>query len=404
MRALVLRRSAPIASAPLIQAEVPAPVPGPGEVLLRVHACGICRTDLHVVEGELPTRRSPLIPGHQIVGEVLALGPALGPTQGSGRPAGDLPAGDLPADLVVGQRVGVAWLHRTDGRCRFCRSGRENLCLDPDFTGWTVDGGFAELCVARADFVYPLPEGFSDRDAAPLLCAGIIGYRALRLTGLPSPPTATATATATATPTPTPTEPVGAPAALWAGVRLGIYGFGAAGHVAIQLARGRGAEVYVCTRDRTRHQSLAAELGATWVGDAAERPPVALDAAIIFAPAGELVPSALAAVDRGGSVVLGGIHMSPLPQLSYDLIYEERVVRSVANNTREDGRAFLLEAARLPVRTHTELFPLGDANRALLALKNDAIRGAGVLAVAMELDPVGHHQTSGLPPTAPSRA
>jgi propanol-preferring alcohol dehydrogenase len=336
MKACVLHATGPIASRPLTYEEVADPTPGPGEVLLRVRACGICRTDLHVVEGDLPVRRQPVIPGHQVVGEIAALG-----------------AGAAAAGLAVGQRAGVAWLHATCGRCRFCRSGRENLCVDPAFTGWTVDGGFAELCVARADFVYALPDGFGDRDAAPLLCAGIIGYRALRLTGIAS----------------------------WAGARLGIYGFGAAGHVAIQLARGRGAEVYVCTRDRARHQALAAELGATWVGDAAERPPEALDAAVIFAPAGELVPVALAAVDRGGSVVLGGIHMSPLPEMRYDLIYGERALRSVANNTRDDGRAFLDEAARLPVRTHTQTFPLGDANQALNALARDAIKGAGVLEV-----------------------
>ncbi|HET6146358.1 MAG TPA: zinc-dependent alcohol dehydrogenase family protein [Polyangia bacterium] len=345
MRACLLRRRGPIESAPLAFEEVVDPVPGPGEVLIRVTACGICRTDLHVVEGDLADRRSPIIPGHQIVGEVVALGDS-----------GGGPAADNPFELAlsVGQRVGVAWLHRTCGQCRFCRSGRENLCLDPDFTGWTVDGGFAELCLARRHFVYPLPDGFGDHEAAPLLCAGIIGFRALRLTSLPD----------------------------WRGARLGIYGFGAAGHVALQLARGRGAEVYVCTRDQARHQALAAELGATWVGGAAEPPPAPLDAAIIFAPAGELVPVALRAVDRGGSVVLGGIHMSPLPALPYQLIYDERIVRSVANNTRADGRDFLFEAARLPVRTHTEPFPLREANRALAALKNDAIRGAGVLAVA----------------------
>ncbi len=338
MRAAVLHHPAPITTAPLVLEDVPPPVPAPDEVLLRVRVCGICRTDLHVVEGELPPRRSPIIPGHQIVGDILAFG-ARGPSHG----------------LTLGQRVGVAWLHRTCGRCRFCVSGRENLCADhPDFTGWTVDGGYAELCTARADFVYPLPDGFDDRAAAPLLCAGIIGFRALRLTGLTA----------------------------WSGARLGIYGFGAAGHVAIQLARGRGAEVYVCTRDRARHQALAAELGATWVGDTAQPPPVALDAAIIFAPAGPLVPAALAAIDAGGSVVLGGIHMSPLPEMPYDLLYGERVVRSVANNTREDGHAFLREAAALPVHTHTEMFPLAEANRALLALKTDAIRGAGVLSIA----------------------
>jgi propanol-preferring alcohol dehydrogenase len=334
MKACLLRAPAPIETRPLSLEEAPDPVPGPDEVLVRVRACAICRTDLHVAEGELAPRRSPVIPGHQIVGQIAA-------------------AGRDVTEHRVGDRVGVAWLHRTCGRCRFCRSGRENLCVVPDFTGWTADGGFAELCVAPAAFVYPLPEAFSDRDAAPLLCAGIIGYRALRLTGLSS----------------------------WAGARLGLYGFGAAGHVAIQLARGRGADVYVCTRDRTRHQALAAELGAAWVGGAAEKPPVALDAAIIFAPAGELIPVALEAVDRGGVVVLGGIHMSPTPPLPYALLYEERVLRSVANNTREDGRAFLDEAARLPVRTHTQLFALSEANDALVALKDDAIAGAGVLSV-----------------------
>jgi propanol-preferring alcohol dehydrogenase len=245
----------------------------------------------------------------------------------------------------------VAWLHHTDGTCAHCRRGHENLCPRADFTGWTVDGGFATLALAPADFVYPLPPGFADRDAAPLLCAGIIGFRALALANLES----------------------------WAGARVGLYGFGAAGHVAIQLLRGRGAEVYVCTRDRRKHQPLAAELGAAWVGDAAQPPPRPLDAAIVFAPAGELVHAALAAVDRGGTVVLGGIHMSDIPALPYDLLYGERVLRTVANNTRADGRAFLAEAARLPVVTHTELFPLDAANEALGALKHDAIRGAAVL-------------------------
>jgi propanol-preferring alcohol dehydrogenase len=342
VKAAVLRRQGAIETRPLALEDVGDPAPGPDEVLVRVHACGICRTDLHVVEGDLPLRRAPVIPGHQVVGEVAAVGAGVG----AGSPR-------------VGERVGVAWLNRTDGRCRFCQSGRENLCTDPAFTGWTVDGGFAELCVAPAAFVYPLPAGFTDRAAAPLLCAGIIGFRALRLTGLGETP--------------------GRP---WAGARLGIYGFGAAGHVAIQLARGRGADVYVATRDRAKHQALAHELGAAWVGDAAERPPVPLDAAIIFAPAGELVPPALQAVDRGGAVVLGGIHMSPLPSLPYDLLYEERVVRTVANNTREDGRAFLDEAARLPVRTHTQTFGLLEANEALAALKHDGISGAGVLMVA----------------------
>jgi len=313
------------------------PRPAAGEVLVRVTACGICRTDLHVVEGDLPVRKSPVTPGHQVVGRLEA--------SGAGFP--------LPA----GARVGIAWLRRTCGACRFCLTGRENLCDAPEFTGWTADGGFADYAVAPAGFVYELPEGFSDLEAAPLLCAGIIGFRALEATGLGRAPSG------------------------WSGTRLGLYGFGAAGHVAIQIARGRGAEVFVMTRDRERHQALAAELGAAWVGGAADRPPVTLDAAVIFAPAGELVPVALAALDKGGTLVLGGIHMSDTPPISYELLYRERVVRSVANNTRDDGRAFLAEAARLPVRTHVRTFPLEEANEALVALKNDALRGAGVLVV-----------------------
>jgi propanol-preferring alcohol dehydrogenase len=262
----------------------------------------------------------------------------------------------LGADVeerAIGERVGVAWLNRTCGCCSFCTSHRENLCDAPEFTGWTVHGGFAEYVVAPASFTYPLPDGFTDLQAAPLLCAGIIGYRCLRQAGIED----------------------------WAGARLGLYGFGAAGHVAIQIARARGAEVYVCTRDRERHQALAEELGAAWTGGAVDRPPVPLDAGIVFAPAGEIVPPALSHLDKGGTLVLGGIHMSPIPELPYELLYRERVVRSVANNTREDGREFLSEAAAVPVRTHTETFPLEEANLALDRLKHDAIRGAAVLTL-----------------------
>ncbi|HEY3175812.1 MAG TPA: zinc-dependent alcohol dehydrogenase family protein [Candidatus Polarisedimenticolia bacterium] len=337
MRACVVARIGPIASHPLELKEVPAPAPGPGEVLVMVKACGICRTDLHVVEGDLPVRRPGVIPGHQAVGEVEALGEGV-------------------SELAPGDRVGIAWLHGTCGACRFCLSRRENLCERSEFTGWTVDGGFARYAVASASFVYRIPVGFDDLQAAPLLCAGIIGYRALRLTGLEERDA-------------------------WPGARLGIYGFGAAGHVAIQVARARGAEVYVCTRDRERHQKLAAELGAVWVGGAADPPPVPLDAAVIFAPAGELVPLALRALDRGGALVLGGIHMSSIPSFDYSLMYGERHIRSVANNTREDGRRFLEEAARIPVRTHVQSFPIEEANEALIALKQDAIRGAGVLTI-----------------------
>jgi propanol-preferring alcohol dehydrogenase len=265
--------------------------------------------------------------------------------------------GNQVRGLGLEQRVGIAWLNRTCGVCPFCKSGRENLCDAPQFTGWTVNGGYAEFAVAPAAFAYSLPDRFDDIQAAPLLCAGIIGYRSLRLTRLDERNDG------------------------WAGARLGIYGFGAAGHVCIQLARARGAEVYVATRDRERHQALALELGATWVGGALDEPPVKLDAAIIFAPAGELVAVALRSLDKGGTLILGGIHMSNIPSFEYSLIYGERSLSSVANNTREDGREFLAEAARIPVRTHVQTFPFTAANEALIALKHDAIRGAGVLLV-----------------------
>lgn len=334
MKAWVLRKPARVDERPLELADVSIPKSRGDELLVRVAACGICRTDLHVVEGELPVRLSPVIPGHQIVGRVAAVGANV-------------------KDFAIDDRVGIAWLNRTCGKCNFCLAGRENLCDEAHFTGWSVNGGYADYAVVPASFTYPVPDTFEDVQAAPLLCAGIIGYRCLRLTGLSEND--------------------------WHGARLGIYGFGAAGHICIQLARSRGAEVFVCTRDRDRHQSLAHELGATWVGDAADDPPVKLDTAIIFAPAGELVPTALRAMVKGGTVVLGGIHMSSIPSFDYSLIYGERVIRSVANNTRADGREFLLEAARIPVRTHVQTFPFDQVNEALIALKNDAIRGAGVV-------------------------
>ena len=326
MRSVILERQAAVESRPLTLTETKWPATAEGEALVRVSACGVCRTDLHVVEGDLPLKRVPITPGHQIVGTIEG----------------------------TGQRVGIAWLHRTCGRCQFCLSGRENLCVDAEFTGWTRNGGFAEFVTAPADFVYPLPDNFPDLQAAPLLCAGIIGYRALKLADIKS----------------------------WTGARLGIYGFGAAGHVCIQIARGRGADVYVATRDREKHQALAEELGAAWVGDTFDEPQVKLDAAIIFAPAGEIVPAALKALDKGAALVLGGIHMSPIPQFEYPLIYGERMIRSVANNTREDGREFLREAAAISVRTSVEEFSLEDANDALIALKHDAIKGAAVLRVS----------------------
>lgn len=335
MKAFIVENPAPIESRPLKLVELPRPVPKTGELLIKVTACGICRTDLHVSEGDLDQRLKPIIPGHQVVGLVEGFG-------------------DEVAGFERGQRVGVAWLHSTCGVCRFCLSGRENLCEKAEFTGWTRNGGFAEYMVADADFVYALPDGFDDVQAAPLLCAGIIGYRALRLTGLDD----------------------------WQGAQLGIYGFGAAGHICIQIARSRGADVYVSTRDREKHQALAHDLGAVWVGDTFDQPPVPLDSAIIFAPAGEIVPAALKALDKGASLVLGGIYMSPIPELEYDLLYGERIVRTVANNTREDGREFLAEAAAVPVRTSVQTFPFEDANDALIALKSDAIKGSGVLVMS----------------------
>ncbi|HYX27995.1 MAG TPA: zinc-dependent alcohol dehydrogenase family protein [Pyrinomonadaceae bacterium] len=336
MKACVLSSPSAIDDRPLRLTEIETPVLASGEVLLRVRACGVCRTDLHVVEGDLPQRLPQVIPGHQVVGEVAGLG------------------GEV-TNLEIGDRVGAAWLRRTCGECRFCRAQRENLCERAEFNGWTANGGFAEYMIAPANFVYRLPDGFDDLEAAPLLCAGIIGYRSLRLTGIEND--------------------------RWRGARLGIYGFGAAGHVVIQVARAREAEVYVCTRDREKHQALANELGASWVGDAMDEPPVKLDASIIFAPAGELVPPALAALDKGGILVLGGIHMSPIPSFDYSLVYHERVIRSVANNTREDGHEFLEEAARISMQTHVQKFRLDDANEALIALKHDAIKGAAVLTV-----------------------
>lgn len=342
MKAFLLKKPAPIEKYPLRLEEIEIPKPRPSEVLVEVSACGICRTDLHVCEGELEPRVSNVIPGHQIVGHIAE-------------------AGSEVKNFQKGERVGVAWLNRTCGKCRHCLRKKENLCEAADFTGWTLNGGFAEYAIASAEFLYRLPEEFSDTEAAPLLCAGIIGYRALRLTGLS-------------------TKHVSG-AIDWKGANLGIYGFGAAGHVCIQIARSRGAEVYVATRDRERHQKLAEELGAMWVGDTFDKPPVKLDAAIIFAPAGEIIPAALKALDKGGSLVLGGIYMSPIPELEYQLLYGERIVRTVANNTRQDGQDFLAEAARAGVQTHIEIFPFEKANEALIALKHDAIRGAGVLKI-----------------------
>ncbi|MGH9689394.1 MAG: zinc-dependent alcohol dehydrogenase family protein, partial [Candidatus Acidiferrales bacterium] len=325
----LLRSPAPVETNPLQFTDVPVRTPAPGEVLVRVKMCGVCRTDLHVVEGELPPRKSPVIPGHQIVGVVEKLG------EGSAR-------------FKIGARVGIAWLHQTDGTCEYCRAGTENLCDHPTFTGYSVDGGYAECAVAPQDFVYALPENFADEHAAPLLCAGIIGFRCLRLSNLKR------------------------------GGRLAFYGFGAAAHVAIQVALHWGIEVYACTRGK-KHQQLALQLGSVWAGEASEQPPKQLDAGIIFAPAGELVPPALKALKKGGVLVLGGIHMSPIPSFDYDLLYQERMIRSVANNTRKDGEDFLRVAAEIPIHSQVTVFPLREANRALNDLKSDRINGAAVL-------------------------
>ena len=331
MKACLLLSPARVETNPLEFTDVPDPIAHGDQVLVRVAACGVCRTDLHVVEGELPPRKSPVIPGHQAVGHIEKLGEAA-------------------SRFHIGDRVGIAWLHRTDGVCDYCRSGKENLCDDPTFTGYVVDGGYAEYTLAPEAFVYPIPEGLTDLHAAPLLCAGIIGFRSLRLSGIE------------------------------AGGKLGIYGFGAAAHLAIQVAHHWNVSVYAMTRDG-RHQKLALEMGATWAGGTVDEPPEKLDAAIVFAPAGEIVPAALKALRKGGTVALGGIHMSPIPSFDYDLLYHERVLRSVANNTRQDGEDFLRLAAEIPIHTETEVFPLRDANRALNSLKNDAIRGAAVLKV-----------------------
>jgi propanol-preferring alcohol dehydrogenase len=332
MKACLLHSAARVETNPLEFTDVPDPVPQGDQVLVRVAACGVCRTDLHVVEGELPPRKSPVIPGHQAVGRIEKAGAAA-------------------KRFRIGDRVGIPWLHRTDGVCDYCRAGKENLCDNPTFTGYMVDGGYAEYALAPEGFVYPIPEGLTDLHAAPLLCAGIIGFRSLRLSGIE------------------------------AGGKLGLYGFGAAAHLAIQVARHWNVSVYAMTRD-ARHQKLALEMGAVWAGGTVGEPPAKLDAAIVFAPAGEIVPAALKALKKGGTVALGGIHMSPIPSFDYDLLYGERVLRSVANNTRQDGEDFLRLAAEIPIHTETEIFPLRDANRALNSLKNDAIRGAAVLMVS----------------------
>ena len=366
MRAMQLAAPAPAAEAPLRLVELPVPQPGPGQALLRVLACGVCRTDLHILEGELPPHRSPVVPGHQIVGEVVALGPGAGSVAPGGEP------GAPP--LAVGDRVGVPWLHQTDETCRFCRRGQENLCEHALFTGWDVDGGFAEYTVAPAGFVYRLPAGMTALAAAPLLCAGIIGYRCLRLVGI-----------------------VGDDAGLPGGVvaagapgtgagepkRLAIYGFGSAASLCTQVAIWRGWEVFGIARDE-EHRAMARELGAVWAGESDDDPGVLYDAAIVFAPAGELAVDALRNLDKGGVVALGGIYSSPIPPIEYPWIYHERVVRSVANSTRLDARELLRDAAAIPIVSRVQEYGLEQANEALLDLKEDRVRGSAVLRVAAD--------------------
>ena len=311
---------------PLQLEELADPEPGPGQLLLEVAACGVCRTDLHIADGELTEPKLPLVMGHQIVARVLSGGERFEP----------------------GERVGVPWLGWTDGTCRYCRSGRENLCDSARFTGYDIDGGYAERAVADERFCFPLPDGFEDLHAAPLLCAGLIGHRTMRLAGDAE--------------------------------RLGIYGFGAAAHIVCQVAVHEGRRVFAFTRaDDEAAQSFARELGAEWAGDALGPPPEELDGALIFAPAGELVPAALKAVAKGGTVVCGGIHMSDLPSMPYELLWGERVLRSVANLTRADAEEFLSIAPRVPVRTEVETFPLEQAGAALDRLRAGQLRGSAVL-------------------------
>jgi propanol-preferring alcohol dehydrogenase len=327
MKAMVLERP----GEKLRMKEVPVPEAGAGQMLIRVEACAVCRTDLHVVDGELPDPKLPLVPGHQIVGRVEKVGSGV-------------------SGFREGDRVGVPWLGYTCGVCRYCTSGRENLCDNALFTGYQIDGGYAEHTVADSRFCFPIPEGYSDYHAAPLLCAGLIGYRALELAG--------------------------------EGKRLGLYGFGAAAHIVAQVARHRGWELYAFTRPGdVEGQRFAGEHGASWAGSSDERPPAQLDAAIIFAPVGSLVPAALRATAKGGVVVCAGIHMSDIPSFPYDILWGERVLRSVANLTRRDGRELLRLAPTVPIRTTVRLYPLESANEALADLRSGRVEGAAVLEV-----------------------
>ncbi len=332
MRAMLLERQAPIAEAPLALRELPDPEPGPGEVRVRVRACGLCRTDLHVIEGDLPPRRLPLVPGHQIVGIVDRLGP------GASR-------------FARGDRIGIAWLRHTCGVCAHCRGGRENLCESSRFTGYHADGGYAECAVVPEAFAYAIPGAFGDAEATPLLCAGIIGYRALLRSDVPR------------------------------GGRLGLWGFGSSAHVTIQVARAWGCEVFVATRDE-KHRRMARAMGAAWVGAASDPLPAPVDAGILFAPAGELVPVALRSIEKGGTLAVAGIWLSAIPPLDYEReLFYERNLRSVTANTREDGEGLLREAAAIPIRPRVTTMPLQEANEGLRRLKEDGLEGTGVLVL-----------------------
>jgi len=326
---MLLERPQPVADSPLLLRDLPTPTPGNGEIRVRVRCCGLCHTDLHTVEGDLQLPKLPVVPGHQIVGLVDALGPGA-------------------KIFKKGDRVGIPWLHSTDNQCGYCRRGLENLCDQAQFTGYHVDGGYADYTTVHENYAYPIPEVFSDENAAPLLCAGIIGYRSYRLSGV-------------------------AP-----GQRLGLYGFGASAHLVLQLARHQGCEVYVFTRTPI-HREFGQRLGAAWVGSAEDTPPHQLDAAIIFAPAGALVPQALRVLRKAGTLALAGITMSSIPSMDYALLYHERVIRSVANRTPQAAREFLQLAAEVPLETEVELFDLEQANQALQALKKSEIKGAAVL-------------------------
>ncbi|HLA24229.1 MAG TPA: zinc-dependent alcohol dehydrogenase family protein [bacterium] len=335
MRALILSHPAPVEAGPLEEVDRPVPQPRAGEVLIRVEVCGVCHTDLHIVEGDLPPRRGEIIPGHQVVGRVESRGPDV-------------------TSPEIGERVGVAWLHRACGRCAFCRRGLENLCPEAVFTGYDVDGGFAEFIVAPAAFVYPLPDTYSAAEAAPLLCAGIIGYRALRI------------------------------AQAARGDRIGLFGFGASAHLALQVARYWGCEVYVFTRSEA-HRALAADLGAAWVGGVEGRPPEAIDAGVVFAPSGRVVVEALRHLRPGGTLAVNAVHLDQIPAFDYARLYGERGLRSVSNSTRADGQEFLALAAAIPLRPRVETWPMEEANDVLRRVKRGEVNGAAVLAIAPAL-------------------